>query len=132
LGRRDRSALMPVEVVARGPDELGGPRQVLADVAVIDRRHGAVLIEEQPREGSAPLLGVSPALLEVRHQVAAGRGIADGHEPGQMIDARRASIDLRAIPAEDERAAVDRLGDAVTQADCPYRTMAVQGKADPV
>ena len=42
--------LVPVEVVAGRADELGRPRQVLADVVVVDRRMEAEAFEQQPAQ----------------------------------------------------------------------------------
>ena len=39
-----------LEVVARGADDLGGPRQVLADVVIVDRRQQPEALDEQPAE----------------------------------------------------------------------------------
>ena len=129
---RQAPPVVALEVVAGGADQRRGPRQVFADVVIVDRRVAAKLLDEpttQRRLLRVASQGPSP---ELGHEVAAVDPVADGHEPGEVVGAGGDHVDRVARPAEDAGAGVDRLGEAVAQPDGSHRGVAVEGQADPV
>ena len=136
--------------------DIGGEREVLADVGVDRGGHQAVLADHVDHEGEVELIrdgaerADSPGdtrrgddrprvveerlgepLADLREQVVAGPAVAQFGEEGEVVDSRRMGLDLRLRDLEVLRQPVDAVGHLVTHRHRTDRCVLLDRQRDP-
>ena len=121
------------ELEEAAAEKLAGPAQILADVVRPGTRKAAEDAKQNPAECDlVPVVqpvGLALAPPERRVEILSGVAVADGLEPGEVVEPARPRLDSRRRKFEEAGHLFDTVEDAVAESDDAHRREAALGLA---